>query len=257
MERAPGTRSENVPGIENVAGKSSPWSVSPGTSVFTGTQERCAVTLILTVAALLVRVLSPRPLAPLTPCLSVAGKLAEYGAASPSSAIDHLLHQFPRDQTGQSSQPKYFKNKVCIRHLAQASCTGNMGWFQYCWGMKDGRQMSTNAMVLSKWTIFFFIEQFSHCSSSGFNFRVTKNQFCLSLPVYGYFSGGTESLSALFYHILWHHSRYCLWFTLLGRGRVSTVSEVSIWPFLLWLCFHNRSVVQYMIVVTNNCISSN
>lgn len=41
----------------------------------------------VTVARLLAGVRSPRPLAPLTPCLYVAGKLAEYGAACPSSAI--------------------------------------------------------------------------------------------------------------------------------------------------------------------------
>lgn len=45
------------------------------------------MTLILTVAPVPSRVLPPRPLAPLTPCLYVAGKLSEFGAASPSSAI--------------------------------------------------------------------------------------------------------------------------------------------------------------------------
>lgn len=45
------------------------------------------MTSILTIAPLLAGVRSRRPLAPLMFCLYVAGKLAEYGAASPSSAI--------------------------------------------------------------------------------------------------------------------------------------------------------------------------
>lgn len=43
--------------------------------------------LILTGPAARPRVPCPRPLTPPMPCLYVAGKLSEYGAASPSSAI--------------------------------------------------------------------------------------------------------------------------------------------------------------------------
>lgn len=74
IEHVPSRRFENGPGIEEILGGSSPWS-----SVFTENQENCFVTLILTSV--------PRPLAPLMLCLYIAGKLAEYGAASPSSAI--------------------------------------------------------------------------------------------------------------------------------------------------------------------------
>lgn len=103
---------------------------------------------------------------------------------------DHLMHQFPKDQRGQSSQSHYFKNKAFIRPLTKAGCTRNMSWFQYCWGMTNGRLVSRNAMLLSKnQPPLFSLSSPLLAVSFVLNFQVLKNQFCPSFPAYGCFSG--------------------------------------------------------------------